>query len=128
MENIGLQHDRIKFYGSVPYNKIYEYVKNFDCLIVPFKVDNKIRSADPGKLYGYINYNKPIISVYYEELNYFSRFIYFYSDVEELLGLLRQMIKNDFSRKYSNSERIEFLESNSWSLRLSKILKHLNKL
>jgi teichuronic acid biosynthesis glycosyltransferase TuaH len=57
LENNKLKHDRIKFYGTVPYNELYDYVKNFDCLIVPFIVDNKIKSADPGKLYGYINYN-----------------------------------------------------------------------
>lgn len=129
LENIELkQHDRVKFYGPINYDELYDYVKSFDCLIVPFKVDNKIKSADPGKLYGYINYNKPIISVYYDELEYFSPFIYFYSNAEELIDLLKQMIKNGFTQKYPDLERIEFLKSNSWDKRLNKILKYLNDL
>ncbi|OEC84685.1 MULTISPECIES: glycosyltransferase family protein [Methanobacterium] len=129
LENIELkQHNNIKFYGSVPYNELYDYVKDFDCLIVPFKVDNKIKSADPGKIYGYINYNKPIISVYYKELEYFSPFVCFYSNTTELIDLLKKMIKNGSPKKYSNSERIKFLTVNSWDVRLYKIINYLNKL
>jgi hypothetical protein len=59
--------------------KFYQHVKEFDCLIIPFNVDDKIKAADPGKIYGYINYNKPIISVYYKELDYFLNFYIFIS-------------------------------------------------
>lgn len=129
LETIELtQKDRVKFYGPISYDKLYDHVKSFDCLIVPFKVDNKIKSADPGKLYGYINYDKPIISVYYEELDYFSPFVYFYSDASELTHLLKEMIKKGFPRKYSDSERVDFLKSNSWDLRVYKIFKSLTKI
>jgi len=57
---------------------------------VPFEIDEKIKAADPGKIYGYINFNKPIISIYYEELDYFSSFLYFYNNVEELLNLIKK--------------------------------------
>ncbi|MGF7117964.1 hypothetical protein [Methanobacterium oryzae] len=123
-----LKHDKVKFYGTIPYNELYNYVKDFDCLIAPFIVDNKIKSADPGKLYGYINYNKPIISVYYKELDYFSKFINFYSNTHEYLNLLIDMVKNGFNRKYSNCERYEFLKNNSWDTRVSEIIKHLKTL
>nr|WP_243687996.1 hypothetical protein [Methanobacterium formicicum] len=105
-----LEDSRINFHGPVNYNEIYNHVKDFDCLIVPFNVDDKIKAADPGKIYGYINYNKPIISVYYKELEYFSKFLYFYSTTEDLLDLLNNMVINGFERKYSNDERIEFLK------------------
>lgn len=123
-----LKHDTIKFHGPVHYDELYNYVKNYDCLIVPFKLNELVKSTDPVKLYGYINYNKPIISVYYEELDYFSQFIYFYSDVEELVDLLKKMVKKGFINKYSDSERMEFLKTNSWNIRASKIVKHLKTL
>lgn len=127
MEN-HFKHNKIKFHGTVDYNRIYDYVKIYDCLIVPFKLDKKIRSADPGKVYGYINYNKPIISVYYEELDFFSSFLYFYTNIEELLNLLKKMIKTGFKRKYSDAERIEFLKENSWNIRLNQIIQCLEDL
>lgn len=120
-----LKHSRIKFYGSIDFDEIYNYVKEFDCLIVPFIVDDKIKSADPGKIYGYINYNKPIISVYYEELEYFSKFLCFYSTSKELLELIKSMISKGFTKKYSSQDRDEFLKGNSWDVRISKILNCL---
>lgn len=123
-----IEHDKIKFYGTVNHEKLYDYVKNFNCLIMPFKLNKQVKSVDPVKLYEYINYNKPIISIYYKELDYFSQFIYFYSNTKELLNLLKHMIKNNFVTKYSCSERTKFLEANSWDVRVAEITKYLAKL
>ena len=123
-----LKNNKIKIHGVVDYNEIYNYVRDLDCLIVPFTLDKKIKSADPGKIYGYINYNKPIISVYYEELDYFSKFVYFYSNINELQDLMTKMIKKGFKKKYSSEERIKFLKENSWEIRVKKIIKCLNNL
>ena len=122
------KEDRIKFYGTITHSDLYDYVQEFDCLIVPFKLNELVKSVDPVKLYEYINYNKSIISIYYDELDYFSQFICFYSDTQELINLLKQMIKNQFVMKYSDDERAKFLEKNSWDVRVSEITKHLAKL
>lgn len=119
------KHKRINFYGTIHHNKLYDYVKEFDCLIMPFKLNKLTKSVDPVKLYEYINYNKPIISIYYEELNYFAKFVSFYSNTNELITLLKQMIDNPVI-KYSKSERVKFLESNSWKDRISEIIKNLD--
>ena len=118
--------DRTKFYGVIRHENLYEHVKDFDCLIMPFKLNALVKSVDPVKLYEYINFNKPIISIYYEELDYFSSFLYFYSNVEELLNLFKKLINTDFKRKYSNAERIRFLKENSWDKRVKQIIKNLN--
>ncbi len=123
-----IKHDKIKFYGTISHEKLYDYVKNFDCLIMPFKLNELVKSVDPVKLYEYINYNKPIISVYYDELDFFSQFIFFYSNTEELISLLKQMIKNNFATKYSYAERVKFLKANSWDMRVAEITKYLAKL
>ncbi len=52
----------MKFYGPIDDDKLYKNVQNFDCLIMPFKLNKLIFSVDPVKLYEYINYNKPIVS------------------------------------------------------------------
>jgi len=116
----------MKFYGVIKHENLYEYVKEFDCLIMPFKLNALVKSVDPVKLYEYINFNKPIISIYYEELDYFSSFLYFYNNVEELLNLIKKMINTGFKRKYSNAERIKFLKENSWDTRMEQIIRYLN--
>ena len=126
-ENL-LNHNKIKYYGQINHDMLYDYVKNFDCLIVPFKVDKLEESGDPVKLYDYINFNKPILSIYYKELEYFSSFVYFYSDGKELVNYLIDMTKRGFIRKYSDNERIKFLESNSWDVRVNKIIECIERL
>lgn len=127
-DNVKMEHDRIKFYGVINHKDLYNYVKNFDCLILPFKLDKLVKFADPVKLYEYINYNKPIISVYYKELEYFSQFLYFYSSQEDLVNILNQMIKEGSLKRYSDRERLEFLKNNSWDLRINKIVKSLEEI
>ena len=53
--------NRIKFYGTVNHEELYAAVKDFDCFIMPFKINELIRSVNPVKLYEYINFNKPVI-------------------------------------------------------------------
>lgn len=118
-------HDRIKLHGVINHNKLYNLAKDFDCLIIPFKLNDLMKSVDPVKIYEYINFNKPIIAVFYDELEYFSQYTYFYSNKEELVILLKNLINSGFTKKYSDSERIKFLNKNSWDVRLSKICKYL---
>ena len=118
-------HARLNYLGPVNHKELFNYVKHFDCLIMPFKLSDLVKSVDPTKLYEYINYNKPIISVYYEELEYFSQFLYFYENNEDLEDIIKNLIQNGFQTKYTDFKRLEFLNNNSWNDRLSKIREHL---
>lgn len=120
-------HERIKLYGSIKHENLYSHIKNFDCFIMPFKLNKLIYSVDPVKLYEYINYNKPIISVYYEEINRFKPFVSFYHNKKDLNTLLASMIKQKFPKKYSNEQRIDFLKINTWNERIETILKNMDR-
>lgn len=123
--DVQFKHDRVKFYGIVNYHEIKNYVKNFDCFILPFKLDEFRRASDPVKVYEYINYNKPIVSVYYEELDYFSQFLYFYSNNDDLVSLIKTLVSNGFVSKYSDRQRVDFLLKNSWEVRIFEIKRLL---
>lgn len=120
------QHDKIKLYGVINHNKLYDIAKEFDCFILPLKINDLVKSVDPVKMYEYVNFNKPIITVFYDELEYFSQYVYFYSNKEELIDLLKNLIKADFPKNYSGSERLNFLKYNSWDMRVYKIVKSLS--
>jgi len=119
---------RIIFHGSVEHEKLYSYVKEYDCMIMPFQLNDLISSVDPVKLYEYINYNKPIISIYYDEIKRFSPFVNFYSNQTELIEVLNNLIKQKFPKKYSEEDRRIFLEKNSWKTRVSQILEHVKSI
>lgn len=121
-------NDRIKFYGAIEHGKLYDYVKNFDALIMPYKLNDIITVADPVKFYDYINFNKPIISIFFEEVRRYDNFVSFYNNEQEFFKLLKDLIDNKFNKKYSDQERIEFLKCNSWKNRVQVIRKHLNLL
>jgi teichuronic acid biosynthesis glycosyltransferase TuaH len=97
-------------------------MKSVDCLIVPLRPSRLIESVDPIKIYEYVNYGKPIMSVYYPELERYRPYVEFYKDVDELVNTVERLMAEGFPAKYTNSQRLQFLEQNSWSSRASQIL------
>ena len=120
------QSQRINFVGTVEHNKLYETIKDTNCLIMPFVVNEIIESVDPVKLYEYINYNKDIICVKYKEILRFDKFVYFYDDYESFKEQLTKLISSD-AVKYSLDERKEFLEKNNWKTRVDEIVEKISK-
>lgn len=113
--------NRIVYQGVVEHSKLQFYVEDYDCLIMPFIVNEIVKSVDPVKLYEYIAFGKCIISVYYEELEYFKDYVYFYSTPEEYDSLLEKLIHKGFPPKYDSRQQEKFLQENSWAERYKLI-------
>lgn len=114
------QDPGIVYDGIIRHELLHEYVKDCDALIMPFKINSIVEAVDPVKLYEYLNFNKPIISVCYKEVERFRDFVYFYSDEDSFLKSLDEAISTGL--KYDDAHRIEFLESNSWNKRGNQII------
>jgi teichuronic acid biosynthesis glycosyltransferase TuaH len=114
------KHERIIFRGSVKHDELYYHIKDFDCLIMPFMVNELILSVDPVKLYEYVNFNKNIITVFYEEVRRFGDFVYFYQNTEDFINNIK-MLKNDNTLKYTDTQREQFLTENTWDQRVNQI-------
>lgn len=115
-------HDRLHHIPQVPHDELYQHVKNMDAFVMPFMVNKLIESVDPVKLYEYINYNKNILCVKYDEVNRFKEFVYFYNDFDQYINQIKNMM-NSTTIKYSNEERVEFLTDNTWHNRADAIRK-----
>lgn len=124
----GWKHDRIHFTGPVKHDELPGIADESDCFIMPFKLNDLILSVDPVKLYEYVNYGKPVVSVYYDEIRRFEPFVSFYSKPEEMISAIKDIIDSGFRNKYGEEERISFLEQNSWDARSREIMKHLETL
>lgn len=109
-------HERVKYLGTVEHHDLPNVIKNADCFIMPFQVNELVEAVDPVKFYEYINYNRNIISVYYDEIKRFEPFVEFYNDYEEYSEIIKKLEK-DNKVKYSQSRRLEFLECNKWDNR-----------
>lgn len=120
-------HQRILFRGSVKHSELYNHIKSYDCLIMPFKINELILAVDPVKLYEYVNFNKNIITVYYKEIERFQEFVSFYSTEEEFLSAINHLKTNN-TLKYSEQQRHSFLKENTWDERMKSILKGIDSI
>lgn len=121
------EHDRIHYLGSVPHEKIYQYIENADVLIMPFQINDIVEAVDPVKLYEYINFNKNILTVCYKEILRFEPFVYMYSNYSDYQMNLVQLIENN-NLKYDSIAREDFLKSNTWEKRAEMIHQLINQL
>lgn len=122
-----LEHPRIKYFGSVEHTKLYNFIKDANSLIMPFQLNDIVEAVDPVKLYEYINFNKNIISIRYDEVERFEDFVYFYNTKDEFVEAIRNIQLSD-GIKYSFDKRITFLKHNTWKSRVKQLVDLIKKL
>ncbi len=115
----------IIYHGPVSKSALGEKVKDCDCLVMPFQVNEIVSYVDPVKLYEYIAMGKCIVSVYYPEIEHFKDFVYFYKDREEYVRLLQELVEKGFPVKYTKMQQEAFLKDNSWDERYSEVKKYM---
>ena len=123
-----LESKDIVFEGIVEHKRLPEATKDYDALIMPFVVNDIILSVDPVKLYEYINLGKCVISVWYPEVDRFEPFVYFYRTKYEYIELIKHLSVIGFKPKYTEEQRKDFIEQNSWDARYSLIREKILEL
>lgn len=114
-------HERIKWLGIVKHSELQTHISTFDALVMPFQVTDLIESVDPVKLYEYIFFDKPIISIGYNEIERFIDFVDFYTNHEELIAVINRYMTAGFRKKYLPRMRTMFLAKNTWAYRVACI-------
>lgn len=113
-------HSRIRYIGTVEHEKLAETIAAVDCFIMPFILDESIKAVDPVKLYEYINFNRNVICVRYDEIERFSDFVLFYRTYEEFSDVIKGILEKK-SLKYTQEMRMNFLMNNCWESRADMI-------
>ncbi len=115
------QHQtNVSFIGKVNFEQLPDYLKDFDVCIMPFKVNKLIKAVDPVKIYEYLAAGKPVVSVYYKELDRFEDFVYTANTFEDFVNMLRRAIQEDSIEKVQR--RTEFAAQNTWKQRAEEII------
>lgn len=115
---------RIIYHGVIEHSKLYETIKNMDCLVMPFVLNEIIEAVDPVKVYEYVNFNKNIIIRKYPEVERLKDFVYFYNNSAEFIDAIDK-IEQSRTIKYSMKQRTDFLKENSWENRVAIISKEM---
>lgn len=119
-------HHRINVLGPKKHNELIEICFDADAFIMPFKINELIKGVDPVKLYEYLSYDASVISVYYDELNYFKPHINFYNSIEDAMDLIEVLLKSPLLNVDQKEKRKLFLKENSWENRHKNILDVLS--
>lgn len=115
-------HPRIQCAGTVKHDQLSEYAQTANALVMPFVLNELVRSVDPVKIYEYIYFNKPILVIDYAEMEKFKPFVHLYSDERELVQFVRKVRDNKIE-PYSHADAIIFLLNNTWKDRCKHIVR-----
>lgn len=123
-----VKSDNLIYEGRVAHDVLYERIRNYDCLIMPFQLNEVTLAVDPVKLYEYIAFGKCVISVFYPEIERFEDFVYFYQSTEEYIALVRRLAREGFPTKYSEAQRETFLARNTWKHRVQELKIEIDRI
>lgn len=120
-----MTNPRVTYNGVVEHGKLSEYVREIDCLIMPFMISEIVLYVDPVKLYEYIAWGKCIIASWYPEIDRFENYVYFYHNKQEYLQLVEDLTDKGFPPKYTQEQQIDFLRGNTWEERVNLVKEAL---
>jgi glycosyltransferase involved in cell wall biosynthesis len=113
--------DRIISFPPVEHQYLPALMKKADALIMPFKLNELIKSVNPIKIYEYIYSCKPTISIGYDETENFKDYIYTYRNHNEYHLLLEKLVQNKLIQKKSPEECEAFAKNHTWHKRTEAI-------
>lgn len=121
------KHDRIHYLGTVERKYIFNIMSHAWVLVMPFLINELVKSVNPVKLYEYIYMGKPIIAPRYQETLKFSTYVHLYNDINEFKTILNKII-NDNNMNFDNKHNMRrFALNNTWEKRHMQIIKTLDK-
>jgi glycosyltransferase involved in cell wall biosynthesis len=122
------KHKRLLYHGTVPHQRLPDFVAQFDAYMMPFRAGPLVQAVDPVKLYEYLALGKEVISVYYPEIERFWPYVHFYRTPADFISIIGALTAGQLSTKNSHRESCAFLKCNTWQNRLTLIHQLLQTL
>ena len=105
--------------GAKPYERLGGYIAAMDVCVIPLKMNDLMRSADPNKLYEYAACGRPIVTMKHsEDLEPLRGMIHLAESRPEFIEGIRLALASG-----ANRERLlEFARKRSWQARADEIV------
>lgn len=116
-----LKPKNVEFLGPVPYEELGSIARKFDIAIMPFRINDLIKSVNPVKLYEYLSVGLKVVATRYEETEKFGDFIELYNGQNEFNSCIEKLQAERYSKNEIKS-RIEFAKSNDWHQRAKEFI------
>ena len=114
----------IHFLGPIKYEEIPALYNGFNVGIIPYKVNEFIKSTDPMKFYEYLAAGLPIVSTYVPGIERFGNLIKVAKSPEEF-NLLANEALNE--KRELTPDKLEILRNNTWQVRIEEMLGLINE-
>ena len=118
-------HPQIHYIGTVNRDYIFALMSSAWCLIIPFQLNELIRSVNPVKLYEYIYAGKPIIASKYEETMKFLPYVELYESENDFFEVIDKYLSVESLSEDKRKEMKDFAGHNTWSDRYEIVKKEL---
>lgn len=120
-------HDRITYCGSIQHDYVSTVLSLSDVLIMPFKVNELIKSVNPVKAYEYIYSGKPTVIVKYGETEKFSDFVQLYDSTGTYIHAIKSALQEPKPVDINSHNYLQFIETASWKHKTIEVLELLEK-
>ena len=115
----------IYWLGEKEYGELSKYLRIFDVCLIPFKMDEFTKMIYPTKLHQYLAVGKPVVSSPLPDLEPFSSWVEFYSNVEEMEMKIEKSLNEASERKVL--ERKKVAGENTWDRRVESMVQIFNR-
>ncbi len=115
----------VHFLGRKPYEEIPFYGKKFDVAMMPWNRNKWIEYCNPVKTKEYLALGKPIVSVYYPEIEPYSDVVYVALDYDGFVSCIRKAVEEDDPAKVQ--ERRERVKNETWDSKFEQIRAAIDK-
>jgi glycosyltransferase involved in cell wall biosynthesis len=121
--NVKALQDRsnVTLHGTIPYSDLAAAYARIDVLVIPFRMGDLGSTINPIKLYEGLATGRPVLVPELPNLRALGAPLYFYSDTEQLVRLLR-----DFGQRQVieiDERGVAFGRDNSWASRAATVLQ-----
>ena len=120
-------HERVHYKGIFAAGDLANFVDECEFLVMPFIVNELIKSVDPVKLYEYIAYNKPSLAPRYPETERFSPWVSLYNSIDDAAETVDRLLRSH-SGHAEIACKVAFLNENTWENRGAAVLKIIDVL
>jgi glycosyltransferase involved in cell wall biosynthesis len=114
----------IHWLGEKEYRRLPKYLGIFDVCLIPFKVNEFTKRIYPTKFHQYLAAGKPVVSSRLPDLEPFSSWVEFYSDVEDMEMKIEKLLKEDSEQRVLERKRVA--GENTWDQRVESMVQILD--
>ena len=108
--------------GAQPYESLPGWAKSFDVAIIPYRMNQQVRNANPLKLREYLATGKPVVTVSTPEVDRFSEVVRIAASREDYLAAIEAALQEP-DPKEASARRMAAVANMSWESRSRQTLE-----